>query len=45
MLVFHHKSEVKWIPSGDLRIGKFVRLNVSVKTLRNGHKSSEDPLN
>lgn len=40
MLIFHHKPEVKWIPSGDLRIGKFVRLNISVKTLRAG---SEDP--
>ncbi len=41
MLVFHHKPEVKRIPSGDLRIGKFVRLNVSVKTLRNGDEYSE----
>jgi hypothetical protein len=43
MLVFHHKPEVKWIPSGDLRIGKFMRLNVSVKTIRNGDEDSENP--
>jgi hypothetical protein len=43
MLVFHHKPEVKRVPSGDLRIWKFVRLNISVKILRNGDKDSEDP--
>ena len=45
MLVLHHKSEVKRAPSVDLRIGKFVKLSISVKTLRNGDKCSEDSLN
>ena len=44
MLVSHHKPEVNRVPSGDLRIGKFVRLNISVKILRNGDEYSEDPL-
>jgi hypothetical protein len=41
MLVFHHKPEVKRAPSGDLRIGKFIRLNILVEILRNGDKDSE----
>jgi hypothetical protein len=36
MLVFHHKPEVKWVPSVALRLRKFVRLNSSVKALRKG---------
>jgi len=43
MLVFYHKLEVNWIPSEDLRIGKIITLNISVKVLRNGDKYSEDP--